>query len=234
MRLQVNRQGISVLVFCIALVLISVSAAFADEMMPEDFVRLNETMPDAQFDVRYFNGNNFVGEQIDGYFAPVVILSDPAAKALAKAQNALKPFGFGFKFFDGYRPQRAVDHFVRWAKDLKDTKNKAQFYPQVSKKNLFRDGYIAEKSGHSRGSTVDLTLVDLATGNELDMGTHFDFFGLQSWPDNDDMPGIVRANRALLRNVMVRFGFKPYDQEWWHFTLAKEPYPNTYFDFVVE
>lgn len=204
------------------------------EKLPEGFCYLDDVIAGAVFDVRYFGKNNFVGERIDGYLTPRVILTNVAAKALAGAHKDLAPFGLGFKFFDGYRPQRAVLHFVRWAEDLSDTRMKQQFYPDVQKKNLFRDGYIAAKSGHSRGSTVDLTIIDLESRKELDMGTSFDFFGPKSWPDNCKMNLQVRSNRALLRQVMLKNGFKPLKEEWWHFTLMHEPYPETYFDFPVQ
>jgi len=200
---------------------------------PDTFTVVNELLPNAVYDVRYYTGNNFVGERITGYEAPLVILTNQAAKALVNVQADLTPFGLGLKIFDGYRPQRAVDHFARWAKDTSDTRTKAEDYPDVDKANLFRDGYIAAKSGHSRGSTVDVTIVDSKTGSELDMGTPFDFFGLPSWPDNPNMSAKVRTNRASLRSVMERNGFKPLKEEWWHFTLKNEPYPNEYFDFPI-
>lgn len=202
--------------------------------LPEGFSYVHEAIPDAVLEVRYHGTNNFVGDVIDGYKADRVILSTPAATALAGVLGALRPFGLGLKVFDGYRPQAAVDHFVRWGRDLGDTRRKVDFYPDVDKKNLFRDGYIAEKSGHTRGSTVDVTIIDLATGRELDMGTPFDYFGPKSWPDNPDMPAHVRTNRALLRQVMLNNGFKPLAEEWWHFTLKDEPYPETYFNFPVQ
>lgn len=198
------------------------------------FAYVNGVIPNALYDVRYYSSNNFVGKRIDGYEAPRVVLTMQATLALADVQAELEGFGLSLKIFDGYRPQRAVNHFVRWAKDLKDTKMKKAFYPNVNKKNLFRDGYIASKSGHSRGSTVDLTIVDMKTGKELDMGTPFDYFDPRSWPKRADMSTKVRANRALLRSVMERHGFKPYEQEWWHFTLKNEPFPKTYFDFPVK
>ncbi len=216
----------------ILLLTLLVAPAFADSI-PDGFIRLNEFIPSATYDARYFTENNFVGERITGYEAPVVILANPAAVALRQVQADLAPFGLGLKIFDGYRPQQAVDHFARWAKDVAETKTKADYYPDVEKRHLFRDGYIAAKSGHSRGSTVDVTIIDLGTKKELDMGTPFDFFGLQSWPDNKDMSPRVRANRALLRNVMMRNGFKPLTEEWWHFTLENEPYTDTYFNFKV-
>lgn len=209
-------------------------AAVAGDSLPEGFVYVSETAPGIVLDVRYYGSNNFVGERIDGYLAPRVILTRQAAEAVGGVQAALAPFGLGLKLFDGYRPQRAVNHFVRWAEDVSDTRMKQAFYPGVQKRNLFRDGYIAAKSSHSRGSTVDLTIVDIKSGRELDMGTTFDFFGPMSWPDNKDMSEVARSNRALLQQVMGRYGFNPISEEWWHFTLGNEPYPDTYFDFPVQ
>jgi D-alanyl-D-alanine dipeptidase len=202
--------------------------------MPEGFVDLADAVPAARAEARYATADNFVGRPVDGYLAPRVLLSRPAAEALARVAAELAPFGLGIKVFDGYRPQRAVDHFVRWAADLGDQSTKPRYYPGVDKAHLFRDGYIAAKSGHSRGSTVDLTLVDLASGDELPMGTPFDFFGPPSWPDHAAIPAAQRAHRALLRAVMSRHGFRPLREEWWHFTLDEEPYPERYFDFPVE
>ncbi len=202
--------------------------------LPEGFVYLDEAAPEIACDARYAGKDNFVGAPVDGYHVARVVLSVPAAVALRQAASALAPFGIGLKVLDGYRPQSAVDHFVRWAADLSDTRTKADHYPRVDKKDLFRDGYIAEKSGHSRGSTVDLTLIDLADGSELMMGTPFDFFGAESWPEHRQFSATVRANRALLRQVMLRSGFRPLTQEWWHFTLEREPWPERYFDFPIE
>ncbi|MGE4291780.1 MAG: M15 family metallopeptidase [Desulfovibrio sp.] len=232
-----NNKGIFIALrlCCSALLLLALmSGPAVSAELPEGFVSLDEMIPGAVYDVRYFSENNFVGARIDGYQAPRVILTAPAARALAGVQNELARFGLSLKVFDGYRPQRAVDHFVRWAEDLSDTRMKAAFYPGVDKENLFRDGYIAAKSGHSRGSTVDLTIVDAATGAELNMGTPFDHFGPESWPGNPDMSGQIRANRALLQQLMRMHGFRPLQEEWWHFTLENEPYPETYFDFPVQ
>lgn len=215
-------------------VIFSFSVAFGGQVgLPDEFCYLDNILSDAVYDVRYFGSDNFVGERIDGYMAERIILTRDAAAALAGAQKDLAPFGLGLKVFDGYRPQDAVLHFVRWAEDLNDTRMKQKYYPGVQKKNLFRDGYIAEKSSHSRGSTVDLTIIDLKTGQELDMGTEFDFFGPDSWPGYKDMSVQVRSNRALLREVMVRNGFKPLKEEWWHFTLEFEPFPENYFNFPI-
>lgn len=216
----------------INLLVLMVTAHASD--LPAGFSYVHEVVPAAVLEVRYFSDDNFVGAIIDEYEDPRVILTTPAAQALASVQNDLQQFGLGLKVFDGYRPQGAVDHFVRWGRDLEDTRMKSEYYPDVDKKNLFRNGYIAEKSGHTRGSTVDVTIIDLATGKELDMGTPFDFFGPKSWPNNLRMPTKVRANRALLQQVMAKNGFKPLKEEWWHFTLKNEPYPDTYFDFPVK
>lgn len=192
-----------------------------------------KTEPSMVVDIRYFGTDNFVGKRIDGYEAPRCLLTPAAADALRGVQQHLAPFGLGLKVFDCYRPQRAVDHFVRWANDLNDTRQKARFYPDVPKNELFARGYIAARSGHSRGSTVDLTLVDLASGRELDMGTPFDYFSPRSWPQDARSTPAQRAHRMLLRTVMRAEGFKPLREEWWHFTLENEPYPVTYFDLPV-
>jgi zinc D-Ala-D-Ala dipeptidase len=202
--------------------------------LPEGFVHLSESVPLAREEARYATADNFVGRSVDGYRCARVVLSRPAAEALAGVARELAPFGLGIKVFDGYRPQAAVDDFVRWAADLGNQGTKPRYYPGVAKEHLFRDGYIAAKSGHSRGSTVDLTLVNLADGAELSMGTPFDFFGPESWPDHPGIPAAERAHRLLLRQVMTRHGFRPLKEEWWHFTLENEPYPDRYFNFPVE
>ena len=216
------------------LVLLCCCAAIDAWALPEGFVYLDEAAPEIATNARYAGKDNFVGAPVDGYRVARVVLNAPAASALRQAAAALAPFGLGLKVFDGYRPQSAVNHFMRWAADLGDTRTKADYYPRVDKKNLFRDGYIAEKSGHSRGSTVDLTLIDLTDGSELAMGTPFDFFGPESWPDHRQFAATVRANRALLRQLMLRAGFRPLAEEWWHFTLDREPWPERYFDFPIE
>jgi D-alanyl-D-alanine dipeptidase len=206
------------------------------ERLPKGFVYLDRVVPGIRLDLRYATAHNFVGERIDGYQEPRCILTREAALALGNVQAELKPFGLGLKVFDAYRPQRAVDHFVRWARNRDDIRMKAEFYPGVAKEHLFRDDYIAARSGHSRGSTVDLTIVALSgdkAGQELDMGTGFDFFGPESWPDHPGMVPGQRANRLLLQVVMKKHGFRPYPKEWWHFTLEREPFPETYFDFPV-
>ncbi|MRR59262.1 MAG: peptidase M15, partial [Deltaproteobacteria bacterium] len=205
--------------------------------VPQGFVYLDEIIPDLRQDLRYAGSHNFVGGPVDGYRKQRCILTAEAAEALRKVQEELQPFGLGVKVFDGYRPQMAVDQFVRWAHDVKDLRMKREFFPEVEKKDLFPDGYVAAKSGHSRGSSVDLTIVSLGaedTDRELEMGSGFDFFGLRSWPDSPSIPSPSRAHRLLLRMVMEKYGFKPYPREWWHFTLKNEPWPETYFNFPVQ
>ena len=197
------------------------------------FVSLSEAVPDAMLEIRYYTTYNFVGARIDGYEAPVALLTREAAQALREVSDELLPMGYRLKIYDAYRPQRAVDHFVRWSKDRADMRMKPFFYPELDKSVLFKQGYIAERSGHSRGSTVDLTLFDMATGKEVDMGGTFDYFGKRSHSDYQNITPEQRANRELLRNVMTAHGFKPLRAEWWHFTLINEPYPNTYFDFPI-
>ena len=202
--------------------------------MKDNFVLLNDELPEAIYDIRYFTDNNFIGRRIDGYEGSFAILTKQAATALKAVSEEFSGKGLKLKIFDGFRPQRAVDHFVRWAEDISDTKMKESYYPDVDKKNLFKEGYIAEKSGHSRGSTIDLTVVDSATGEELDMGSGFDFFGEISHPlYQGELTEKQKENRMLLRETMLKHGFLPLESEWWHFTLKDEPFPDTYFDFPV-
>lgn len=200
--------------------------------LPEGFVYLEEAVPGIRVDLRYCTARNFVGAPIDGYLKPRAILTVEAAGALAKVQEELRPFGLGLKVFDAYRPQQAVDHFVRWARDLEDVRMKEEFYPEVAKEDLFKEEYIADRSSHTRGSTVDVTLVDLS-GRELDMGSGFDFFDPRSWPRDATMTPAQRSHRLLLQLLMRKHGFEPYPREWWHFTLVDEPFPETYFNFPV-
>ena len=214
---------------------------YIDDLCSDDmgetagFVLLTDVIPDAILEIRYYSTFNFVGERIDGYFAPLAYLTEEAANALKKASDSLKKQGYRIKIYDAYRPQMAVDHFKRWSEDLRATEMKPYFYPDVDKSEMFTKGYIAERSGHSRGSTVDLTLVDMMTGMEVDMGSGFDFFGEISHSENTDgLTDIQINNRAILRKAMVGNGFMPLPEEWWHFTLENEPYPDTYFDFSVK
>lgn len=200
-----------------------------------DFVDLAATIPGIRIELKYASTDNFLGAVVDGYGGqPRALFSRPAAAALARVQAQLEPYGLGLLVYDSYRPQRAVDHFVRWAKDLGDTRRKAEHYPEVAKENLFAEGYIAAKSGHTRGSTIDLTLIDLASGKPLDMGSPYDFFGKISWPESDEVSAEARRNRLLLRSLMLQNGFRPLEQEWWHFTLVGEPYPETYFNVPLD
>ena len=198
-----------------------------------DFVLLNEAVPDAILEIRYYSTYNFVGERIDGYEEPVALLTKEAAAALKEVSDDLIEQGYRLKIYDAYRPQMAVTHFMNWALDPDDTRMKEYFYPELPKDVLFPQGYIAEHSGHSRGSTVDLTLFDMNTEREVDMGGTFDYFGQLSHPDYRDITDEQYANRMLLREVMTAHGFRPLEEEWWHFTLEDEPYPDTYFTFPI-
>jgi D-alanyl-D-alanine dipeptidase len=200
---------------------------------PSSFVDAATLVPGLVTEMRYAGSHNFTGRPVDGYAAPRCLLTREAASALGEAARELAPQGLVIKAFDCYRPVRAVMNFMRWARDLGDTAGKAEFYPDVDKRTLFRDGYIASHSGHSRGSTIDLTLQH-AGGEELDMGTPFDFFSPKSWTADPSVTPAQHANRMLLATTMRRHGFHGYDKEWWHFTLAHEPFPETYFDFLVK
>ncbi|CAA6819788.1 MAG: D-alanyl-D-alanine dipeptidase (EC [uncultured Sulfurovum sp.] len=208
--------------------------SLVEATLPKGFDYITERIPSIELDMKYCGEENFVGAYIDGYLAPKAILSSRAITSLAKVQKELNDFGLGLKIFDAYRPQKAVDHFVRWGHDLSDKMMKESYYPMVLKRDLFRDGYIAKHSGHSRGSTIDLTIIDLATKVELDMGSSFDFFGKSSWVRYAKITAEQKANRMLLNILMLKYGFKDYDQEWWHFTLKNEPYKKTYFNFDVK
>lgn len=204
-----------------------------DHTLPEGFVLVGEAIPDAIMEIRYYTTYNFVGERIDGYEQPVAILTKEAAHALRLVSDDMLQQGLRLVIYDAYRPQRAVDHFARWAEDLSAASMKAVFYPDVEKADLFEQGFIARRSGHSRGSTVDLTVLDEATGKLIDMGGPFDFFGELSHPAYPGVTPQQHANRMLLQAAMMKRGFKPLSTEWWHFTLVDEPYKDTYFDFPV-
>lgn len=197
------------------------------------FVIVSRLIPDVILDIRYYSTFNFVGERIDGYEEPIAILTKQAAAGLVKANNKAKQLGYRLKIYDCYRPQMAVDHFVRWSKNDDDSMKK-YFYPELNKNELFDLGFVATKSSHSRGSTIDLTLFDISTQKDIDVGGTFDYFGKLSWSENtNDITKIQADNRKLLRSIMVESGFEPLKEEWWHFTLVDEPYPNTYFNFPV-
>ena len=204
------------------------------QSLPAGFVYVDQVVPDIRAELSYRLTDNFVGATVDGYAGTRAILTQQAAQALALVQAELRTLGLGLLIFDAYRPQRAVNHFARWAKDLSDTKMKQRYYPEVEKSELFSQGYIAARSGHSRGSTVDLTLVGLSSPfQQLDMGTVFDFFSPKSWLGATGLTATQEQNRTLLQRTMKRYGFTPYIKEWWHFTLQPEPFPDTYFDFEI-
>ena len=217
-------------------------------MDSSQFVNITDVVPDVILEIRYFSTYNFVGARIDGYEEPTALMTRIAADSLRAVSDDLKSLGYRLKIYDAYRPQRAVDHFMRWALVEDDTVTKAYFYPNLTKKQVFDGEYVATKSGHSRGSTVDLTLLDMNTGKELDMGGTFDWFGPESHPDFGDgdpetldfqpVEGGLTAeqfyNRMVLRQAMLRHGFLPLENEWWHFRLNNEPFPDTYFNFPVK
>lgn len=227
---RAERAGVFSSLLIVALVS---GAANAESARHARFIDAAEAVAGLQVDMRYFGDDNFIGRRIDGYEAPFCLLTREAASALAAVQRDLAPLGFGLKVFDCYRPARAVAHFARWARDSSDQARKAEFYPEIDKRNLFSEGYISARSGHSRGSTVDVTLVHRADGQMLDMGSPFDFFGTQSWPSDRTVPAAAQANRRALAGAMTRRGFRSYGKEWWHFTLGNEPFPDIYFDFPV-
>lgn len=230
----------------------------SESRMPDFFVDVEAQIPSIVLDIRYYGPHNFIGERIEGYNAPKCILTREAAAALANVQKELEAQSLSLKVYDCYRPQRAVDHFVRWAKDINATKTKKEFYPTIKKSDLLRKVYIDTRSGHSRGSTVDITIVSLpAPGqasykpgdplhecflpagkrfqdNSLDMGTGFDCFHALSHTANSKIGKKQMRNRLLLKRIMEKHGFKNYEKEWWHFTLRGEPFSKTYFDFVIE
>ena len=202
-------------------------------MDPSGFVLLSDYVPHAIQEIRYFSTYNFIGERIDGYEEPCALITKEAARALKAVSTELLVQGYRLKVYDAYRPACAVKSFVLWGIEDQDVRMKEYFYPTMTKDELFVKGYISKKSSHSRGSTVDLTLLDMKSGKELDMGSPFDFFGEISHPDYQGITAEQFENRMILRNAMVRNGFVPFDYEWWHFTLKDEPYPDTYFEFPV-
>jgi len=204
-----------------------------DFSLPEGFVYVADIVPFVLQDVRYYSSSNFVGERIDGYYAPVSILTREAAEALLTAHEILFEQGYIIKLFDTYRPTDAVAHFVRWGQDLEDQRMKHVFYPDVEKSELFRLGYISSRSAHSRGSVIDLTLVCFITGTDIDMGSGFGLFGELAHHGTDKITAEQTANRLILRRAMEAAGFRAYSREWWHYTLNNEPFPDTFFNFPV-
>ena len=214
--------------------LVSCGRTVAPEMDSSDFTSIGEAIPDVILEIRYYSSYNFVGDRIDGYEEPIALMTREGAEALKRASDEVVSKGYRLKIFDAYRPQTAVNHFIRWAQQVDDTRMKEYFYPDVDKSLLFELGFICAKSSHSRGSTVDLTLFDMQSGREVDMGGTFDWFGDLSYPDYQGITEAQKENRKILRDAMLCAGFKPFDTEWWHFTLSDEPYPDTYFDFPVK
>ena len=196
------------------------------------FVDLKEFIPNVVIDLKYASNDNFVGAVIDGYVPSKPLLTKEAALVLKNIQTSFNNLGYTLKVYDAYRPQRSVNYFLKWSKDLSDTINKHSYYPNISKSILFHEGYIASNSSHSRGSTVDITLVELSTGKEIDMGSSYDFFGLESSHDFENISITQKTNRKLLLDIMTENGFYSYPKEWWHYTFIKEPFPTTYFDFI--
>lgn len=233
MRTAAVAIGVGVLGALCALGAAGAPGAPAGGSAPPGFAALAHVDPTVRQDMRYATARNFTGRPVDGYEEPVCLLARPAAEALRRAQRELLPRGLSLKVYDCYRPQRAVDRFVRWAGDRADQGTKAEYYPDVEKGRLIPDGYIAERSGHSRGSTVDVTLVRTASAREVDMGTPFDLFGPLSHTDGPAVPPAARANRLLLLDVLRAQGFVNLPEEWWHFTLRPEAFPDTRFDFPV-
>ncbi|WBX75836.1 M15 family metallopeptidase [Tenacibaculum ovolyticum] len=204
------------------------------QKLPKGFSYVKDITPTIKQELRYCSNNNFIGTSINGYEENVLIITTQAATALKKVQTELLKKELSLKIFDAYRPQKAVNHFVKWARVINDTLMKQQYYPSVNKRHLFKKGYISSRSGHSRGSTVDLTIIDLKTNKELDMGSPFDFFGISSHISYAELTKEQKQNRQLLQSIMRKNGFRPYTNEWWHFTLRYEPFPKTYFKFPVK
>ena len=200
----------------------------------EYFVDVIKIIPTIEIDVRYHSNDNFVGSRVDGYKKPVILITKEAGEALKKIQTELRTNGLALKIYDAYRPQKAVNHFVRWAQTPADTLTKSKYYPRVNKKDVFKLGFVASRSGHTRGSTVDLTLIYLDTKKEVDMGSGWDFFGEISSHSTAQITAAQTANRQNLKSIMSKYGFKTYSKEWWHYTLRDEPFPKRYFDFDVE
>ncbi|MEE4001869.1 M15 family metallopeptidase [Tenacibaculum sp. FZY0031] len=210
------------------------SLVVESQKLPDGFSYIKEVSPTIQGELRYCHTNNFMGVPVNGYEENTLIATTPTAKALKKVQDELASQKLGLKVYDAYRPQTAVNHFVKWARVINDTLMKQQYYPDVNKRHLFKLGYISSKSGHSRGSTVDLTIIHLETGKELDMGSPYDFFGVSSHITYENLTKQQKKNRQLLQKIMRKHGFRSYSKEWWHFTLRAEPFPKTFFDFPVK
>ena len=206
--------------------------AFFNNNLEDGFVYLKDINNSIIIDLKYYSNENFTGQFIEGYHSNTAILTKESAVALSNAQDDFNKLGYSLILYDAYRPQRAVDFFIRWSKNLNDTINKRIYYPNIKKSELFELGYIAYKSGHSRGSTVDVSLIEISTNKLLDMGTIFDYFGVESHTFFDEISENQKANRLLLYEVMTDNGFKNYSKEWWHYTLENEPFEK-YFNFLI-
>jgi len=223
------------MLFNFNLIILLLITNFSSNELPDGFEVLSNKIPDLIIDQHYATSDNFMGRPVVGYSGSKTVGSVSLANALLEAQQSLKKRGLGLKIFDAYRPQSAINDFIKWAKIPSDTITKKKYYPCIEKDRLFKLGYIAKRSGHSRGSTVDLTLLYLTgtnEGKELDMGGTWDFFGIRSHYNFKEISLNQTNNRKLLRKIMQKASFVPYDKEWWHFTLKDEPFPNTYFDFI--
>ena len=216
-----------------AILLFTFNSILFNNNLEDGFVYLKDIDDSIIVDLKYYSSENFTGRLVEGYHSNNAILTKEAAVALSKVQDDLNKLGYSLIWYDAYRPQRAVDFFVQWSKNQNDTINKRTYYPNIKKPELFKLGYIAYKSGHSRGSTVDVSLVEISTNKELDIGTIFDYFGVESHTFFDDISEKQKSNRFILYEIMSNNGFKNYSKEWWHFTLINEPYQK-YFDFLVK
>ena len=201
--------------------------------MKDDFVFVDEVIPGVRWDAKYATWDNFTGRPVDGYVANRIVGTRALCAALERARETATSLGFGLLLWDGYRPQRAVDCFLRWSKQSEDGRTKPRHYPNIDRSEMFEKGYVAAKSGHSRGSTVDLTLYHLATGELVSMGGDFDLMDPISHHGAQGITQVEARNRQYLCYIMEACGFVSYDWEWWHYTLKHEPYPNTYFDFPI-
>ena len=216
----------------IIIILIFYSTSFNNNL-EAGFVYLKDIDDSIVVNLKYYSSENFTGQFVEGYHSNNAILTKESALALSNAQDDFNKLGYSLILYDAYRPQRAVDFFVQWSKNLNDTINKRIYYPNIKKSELFEFGYIAYKSGHSRGSTVDVSLIEISTNKLLDMGTIFDYFGIESHTFFDDISEKQKSNRLILYEIMSNNGFKNYSKEWWHFTLKNEPYQK-YFDFLIK
>tara|TARA_Y100001958_G_C21036394_1_gene407554 strand:+ start:139 stop:801 length:663 start_codon:yes stop_codon:yes gene_type:complete len=206
---------------------------YFNNKLQDGFVYLKDIDTSIIVDLKYYSTENFTGQRVDGYHSNSAILTKESATALSNVQDDLEKLGYSLILYDAYRPQSAVDFFVKWSKKINDTSYKDIYYPNIKKSDLFELGYIAYKSGHSRGSTVDVSLLEISTNKEIDMGTVFDYFGIESHTFFNGISEKQKSNRLILYEVMSKNGFKNYSKEWWHYTLENEPFQK-YFDFLVK